>query len=119
MNENYGNLNQLNELGKNKKHSLTFEQLKDRSLKNSGGESNEEVSIRMKSFLNDIINNYDCKKIAVISHGASIKFLLSNYCELDNDMNLLYNNTLLNVNSPSVFNIKIRNNKITDIIQLY
>lgn len=119
MNENYGNLTKLKELGKYKKNSFTIEQLKDKNLKNIDGESNAEVSKRMQSILNEIINNYDKRKIAVISHGASIKFLLANYCKFDDNNDLIYNNKLLNVKSPSIFNIKIKNNIVSDITQIY
>lgn len=113
-----GDLESLKKLGKNKQDSYTNEQLKDIYLKNIGGESNKEVSERMELFLKDMIDN-DFKKIAVISHGASIKFLLSRYCEVDNQCNLRYNNELLNVSSPSIFDIKIKNKEIIDIQQIY
>lgn len=114
-----GDLRQLKELGKTKKNSFTNEQLRNIDLKNTGGESNREVSTRMKVFLKEIISNYAFRKIAVVSHGASIKFLLSNYCKMDGQCNLFYKNNKLEVESPSVFNIKIKNKEIIDINQIY
>lgn len=114
-----GNLDELKQLGKSKKNSYTFEQLKDKNLKNLDGESNAEVSERMQKFLFEIIENYNYKKIAIVSHGASIKFFLANYCEFDENMNLYYNNKILNVKSPSIFNIRIKNSRIVDIKQVY
>ena len=108
----------MRELGKNKQDSYTNEQLKDIYLKNKEGESNNEVSERMELFIKDIISN-DAKKIAIISHGASIKFWLSRYCEIDEQCNLQYNNQRLYIESPSVFNIKIKNKEIMDIKQIF
>ena len=113
-----GDLEKLRELGKNKQDSYTNEQLRDIYLKNVGGESNKEVSERMELFLKDVINN-DSRKVAVISHGASIKFWLSRYCEIDEQCDLRYNNQLLYVSSPSIFDIKIKNREIIDIKQIY
>ncbi len=113
-----GDLKKLRELGKNKQDSYTNEQLKDIYLKNKEGESNNEVSERMELFIKDIISN-DAKKIAIISHGASIKFWLSRYCEIDEQCNLQYNNQRLYIESPSVFNIKIKNKEIMDIKQIF
>ena len=113
-----GDLEKLRELGKNKQDSYTNEQLRDIYLKNVGGESNEEVSERMELFLKDVINN-DSRKVAVISHGASIKFWLSRYCKIDDQCQLRYNNQLLYVSSPSIFDIKIKNREIIDIKQIY
>lgn len=114
-----GDINKIKELVKNKENSFTVQQLKDKDLKNINGESNKEVSKRMQSFLHEIINNYDYKKIAIVSHGASIKFLLSNYCKLDNNMNLVYNNKILNIKSPSVIQLKVSNNNVYSIKQIY
>lgn len=65
------------------KNNFTTEQLLDPTLKNIGGESNLEVRKRMLEFFEYIINEYEDKRIAVVSHGAAIKFLLQYFCEYD------------------------------------
>ena len=120
MNERkLGDLEQLKILWKDRDNSFTSEQLKNIHLKNTGGESNYEVSERMKSFFEDVINNVDYKRIAVISHGASIKFFLSNYCKLDEEFNLMYKNNEIIVRAPSIIRIKVKDKEIIDIKQIY
>lgn len=114
-----GDLEQLKILWKDRDNSFTSEQLKNIHLKNTGGESNYEVSERMKSFFEDVINNVDYKRIAVISHGASIKFFLSNYCKLDEEFNLMYKNNEIIVRAPSIIRIKVKDKEIIDIKQIY
>ena len=58
-----GILADLKELGKTKKHSFTEEQLLDSKLKNTDGESREEVNLRVSSFMNEILNNFLSKVI--------------------------------------------------------
>lgn len=118
MNENYGNLEELKKMGENRKMNFTKEQLKDKELKNVDGESNIEVAKRMEEVLTKIIDsNY--KKIAVVSHGASIKFWLSQYCEIDGNVDLIYNNNKLDIKSPSVLAITVKNKIITNISQIF
>ncbi len=120
MKGNYGNLENLKKMQKNKKLSYTKEQLLDEKLKNEDGESNIEVSRRMSDFFNDLINSSNsCKSIAVISHGAAIKFYLSKFCTLNKDFELKYKDRILKINSPSVFKLKIKYNKLKDITQIY
>ena len=84
MKENYGNLDALKKLCEGKKLPFTNEQLIDKELKNIDGESNKEVEKRMNEFFNELIKtNDDSKNIAVVSHGASIKFFLRNYFSLN------------------------------------
>lgn len=49
------------------------EQLLDRT---SDGESSEQTRERMNKFFDKILKEYEGKRIAVISHGGSIKFIL-------------------------------------------
>lgn len=105
--------------GEGKKLTFTKEQLIDNELKNIDGESNKEVAFRMNNFFNELINNNFCENVAVISHGAAIKFYLSQICTINNDFELIYNNKILKINSPSGLKIKIEENKISDIVQIY
>lgn len=120
MRESYGDLEALEKLGNNKKLPFTKEQLKNEKLKNIDGESNIEVLLRMNEFFSEILHsNTSYKNIAIISHGAAIKFFLRQFCVLDENFNLIYNNKILKINSPSVFKITINGNQVNDIQQIY
>lgn len=114
-----GNVEQLKLLGKDKKNTFVNEQLKDIYFKNVDGESCYEVNKRMKNFFENVVFKLDFEKIAIISHGASIKFFLKDYCNLDDEFNLIYKNNKLIVNSPSVFRIKVNKESVLDIKQIY
>lgn len=74
MKENYGNLESLKKLGESKSMPFTLEQLIDQDLKNIGGESNKEVKNRMNDFFSNLFNMKEWRSVAIVSHGASIKF---------------------------------------------
>ena len=92
MSENFGDLSALEKLGKEMKNSYTVEQLLNPHLKNIGGESNEEVRKRMLEFCDEILSQSDNKRIAVVSHGAAIKFLLQNWCKYKYEEDAFYFN---------------------------
>jgi len=119
MKENYGDLEALKKLGKEKKHTFTEEQLCNENLKNIGGESCKEVQKRVQKFFEMLIKMKECNHVAVISHGASIKFFLKQYCELNENKELTYKTHILRVNAPSVFQMNIMEEEMTDIIQIY
>ena len=73
----------LKKLGEGKKNSFTTEQLLNSTFKNIGGESNLEVRKRMLEFFEYIISRHGGERIAVVSHGAAIKFFLQHFCEVD------------------------------------
>ena len=113
-----GDLNKLKSLGKLKKLSFTKEQLLNENLKTKYGESHFEVKKRMQNFLTDILNNYKNKKIALVTHGAAIKFLLSSWCKLDENCNLIYNDNIVIINSPSVIKLCFSGDKLINIVQI-
>lgn len=119
MNVNYGDLNELEKLGETKKHDYTTEQLLDSNLKNVEGESAEEVRNRMNSFMSEILENSDDKKIAVVSHGAAIKFFLQGICEFSlNEGGFIYNKKIVaptKIASPSLVKLRFENRKIIEI----
>ena len=121
MKGNYGNLETLKELGKTKKYSYTEEQLLNHNLTNLGGECNIEVIDRFNKFFNELYKQLSEKNIniAIVSHGAAIKFFLSQYCSLNSKVQLEYNGKVLNVSSPSIFKLELDNNKIVNIDQIY
>ncbi len=69
----------------NSKNDYTTDQLLDENLKNKDGESNLEVRKRMTESIMEILDKYQGKKIAVVSHGAAIKYFLQNFCEYDHE----------------------------------
>lgn len=101
-----GNLEKLKELGKNRKYSYTEEQLLDENLKNIDGESRNEVNIRMINSLKKILEENSGKRIAIVSHGAAIKFFLMNWCRLNEDCRLVYNDAVIELTSPGVIELE-------------
>lgn len=70
-----GNLKELGEFMKDKiTRDPSQEQLLDRTFRTSDGESAEQTRKRMNNFFDRILKEYEGKRIAVISHGGSIKF---------------------------------------------
>ena len=99
--ENYGDLAELAELGKVKKNPYTIEQIIDRDLKCTNGESMNDTKNRFEEKINKVINNNLGKKIAIVSHGAAIKFYLMNWCELIGK-DIVYKGNIIKIESPSI-----------------
>ena len=99
--ENYGDLDELAELGKVKKNPYTIEQIIDRDLKCTNGESMNDTKNRFEEKINEVINNNLGKKIAIVSHGAAIKFYLMNWCELIGK-DIVYKGNIIKIESPSI-----------------
>ena len=99
--ENYGDLAELAELGKVKKNPYTIEQIIDRDLKCTNGESMNDTKNRFEEKINKVINNNLGKKIAIVSHGAAIKFYLMNWCELIGKV-IVYKGNIIKIESPSI-----------------
>ena len=71
-------------LGTEKKdENFWITQLQDENAKTKDGESQKEVRIRMLKVIDDVLNKYNNEKIVLVSHGASITFLLMNWCKLE------------------------------------
>ena len=66
------------------------EQLAFPDFKTRDGESANETNKRMTECINEIIKKYEGKRIAIVSHGGSIKFYLLNYCNVNERLNLEY-----------------------------
>lgn len=110
-----GNLETLKELGKDKKYSYTEEQLLDEKLKNIDGENRIEVNNRMSNSLNKILKENEGKNIVIISHGAAIKFLLMNWCKLNNELKLKYKNSIIDLKSPSLIKLEFNGMNLDDL----
>ena len=62
----------------------------DKEFRNPEGENQIEVNKRMTEAFWDVVNNNRGKRVAIVSHGTSISFLLMNWCKLiDVQSNLL------------------------------
>lgn len=114
-----GNLDSLAKLKDKYTYSFTTEQLLDENLKNEDGENRFEVNNRMTAFINNLLAKYSGSKIAIVSHGAAIKFLLMNWCSLDQNFDLVYNDTILNIDSPSVIKLEFNKDALLNLSQLY
>ena len=114
-----GNLKELGEFMKDKKtRDPSQEQLLDRKFKTTDGESAEDTRKRMTEFFDRILKEYEGKKIAVISHGGAIKFLLLNWCEVNKDVKLVYNNLVLDITSPCLLKMTFKGNKLINLEQI-
>lgn len=113
-----GNLKKLRILGRNKKYSYTIEQLLDENLKNTGGESRKEVTKRMEQAFNKILSDNIGKRVAIISHGAAIKFLLMKWCKLNKCAEIEFRNKVIILNTPGILKLIFENKKLIDILQV-
>lgn len=114
-----GNLKELGEFMRDKRtRDPSQEQLLDRKFKTSDGESAEDTKQRMSIFFDRILKEYEGKKIAVVSHGGSIKFFLLNWCKVNEDVKLVYNNTVLDITSPCLLKMTFRKNELINLEQI-
>ena len=72
-------INNWNELPQNFERN----QLLDENYKIGNGESRKEVTDRMYNSILRILNDNKGKKIAIISHGTAMTFLLSKWCNIE------------------------------------
>ena len=97
-----GNLEDLSKWMKNKPFGVVQAYLQDKKWKAREGESCEEATERVTIFLQKILQENDGKKIVLVSHGALISFLLTNWCELNEEMKLVFNNKIIEIKEPSI-----------------
>mgnify|MGYP001154798301 CR=1 FL=1 len=109
-----GNLDSLSKLSDKYTHPFTTEQLLDEKVKNEDGENRIEVNTRMTNFINNLLT-----EIAIVSHGAAIKFLLMNWCLLNQNFDLVYKDTILKIDSPSVIKLEFNKDSLINLSQLY
>lgn len=114
-----GNLNEIAIFMKDKKtRDPSQEQLLYPKFKTSDGESAEDTKMRMTDFLNEVLIKYKEKRIAIISHGGSIKFLLLNWCNVNNNMKLEYKDKELNITSPCLLKLTFKNEELINLEQI-
>ena len=114
-----GNLEEIAIFMKDKKtRDPSQEQLLYPKFKTSDGESAEDTNKRMTEFLKECLNENKGKKIAIVSHGGSIKFLLLNWCKVNENMKLEYKDKELNVTSPSLLKLTFKDEELINIEQI-
>lgn len=114
-----GNLEEIAVFMKDKKtRDPSQEQLLDLKFKTSNGESAEETNKRMSEFLNEILDKYKDKRIVLVSHGGSIKFLLLNWCKVNKNVKLEYKDKELNITSPCLIKLTFNEGKLIDLQQI-
>lgn len=93
------------------------------NYKNPEGESPKEVRQRTYNAFEDAVKNNKSKKIAIFGHGASLTFLLTNWCKLENIADdkrktLSFNGEIIFdkiFNAPEVFKIIVDNDKVVNV----
>lgn len=118
MRENCGDLKSLEELGKIKKESFTIEQLLNETLKNKDGESREEVTNRMERTFEHILKENFGKNVAIVSHGATIKFLIMKWCNLNKNNQLEFKDKIITLNSPGVLKLIFDDMDLKELVQI-
>ncbi len=116
---NLGNLEDLAKFMSDKEtRDPSREQLAFPEFKTKDGESANDTNKRMNEFIEEILEKYKEKRIAVISHGGAIKFYLLSYCKINEKLNLEYNEKELLITSPCLLKMAFRNNKLVNLEQI-
>ena len=114
-----GNIEDLAEFMKDKEtRDPSREQLAFPDFKTRDGESANETNKRMNDFIREILEKYQGKRIAVVSHGGAIKFYLLSYCDVNEKLNLEFQGKELNIVSPSLLKLTFKENKLTSLLQI-
>ena len=110
-----GSIEDLAKWMQDKKYGVVQSYLLDRKYKGREGESSEEATQRVSEFLNFILEDYKGKRIALVSHGALLSFLLTNWCELNEDVKLTWNNKIIEIKEPSITKLTFIDKNLIDI----
>ena len=114
-----GNIEDLADFMKDKEtRDPSREQLAFLDFKTRDGESANETNKRMTECINNIIKKHEGEKIAIVSHGGSIKFYLLNFCNVNEKLNLEYKGKELNIISPCLLKLTFRNNELVNLEQI-
>lgn len=113
-----GSIEDLANWMKDKKYGVVQSYLLDRTYKGRDGESCEEATQRVSEFLEFILENYKGKRIALVSHGALLSFLLINWCELNEDVKLIWNNKIIEIKEPSITKLIFDDGNLIDIVSI-
>lgn len=95
--------------------------MQDRKWKVRDGENCEEATRRVTLFLQEILKENIGKRIVLVSHGALISFLLTNWCNLNKELKLMFNNKVIEIKEPSITKLTFDNQKLLNIesIEIY
>ena len=110
-----GNLEDLSRWMENKAIGVVQAYLQDKKWKAREGESCEEATKRITLFLQKILEENVGKRIVLVSHGALISFLLTNWCDLNQDTKLAFNNKVIDIKEPSITKLTFDNQKLIRI----
>ena len=110
-----GNLEDLSKWMENKSCGVVQAYLQDKKWKAREGESCEEATKRVTLFLQKILKEYSGKRIALVSHGALISFLLTNWCKLNEEMNLVFKDKIIEIKEPSITKLSFDDQKLVTI----
>ena len=110
-----GNLEDLSKWMENKTIGVVQAYLQDKKWKAREGESCEEATKRVTVFLEKILKENIGKRIVLVSHGALISFLLTNWCELNEELKLVFKNKVIEIKEPSITKITFDNQKLLNI----
>ncbi len=73
-------------------------QFLDENYKLNNGENQKEVRERMYSVIMKILNEYPNKRIAIVSHGTAISYLLKKWCDVnivDDKLRYIFKNEII------------------------
>ena len=94
----------------------------DENFKTEGGESQKEVRKRFTEVIDEILDKYDGKRIAVFSHGYAITFYLLEYCKFlgvdNNNLRYEFNGKLVfdkQINAPELFKLTFDGRTLIDL----
>lgn len=111
-----GNIEDLAKFMNNKEtRDPSREQLAFPEFKTRDGESANDTNKRMNEFISEILEKYKGKKIAIVSHGGTIKFYLLSYCKVNERLNLEYEGKELVITSPCLLKMTFRNNQLVNL----
>lgn len=111
-----GSIEDLANWMKDKKYGVVQSYLLDRKYKGRDGESCEEATERVIDFINFALKEYEGKRIAIVSHGALISFLLATWCSVDEIGRLIWKNDVVEVKEPSITKLIFDEDGLDDII---
>lgn len=116
-----GNLEDVSNWMKNKTIGVVQAYLQDKNWKAREGESCEKATKRATFFLQKILKQNMGKRIVLVSHGALISFLLTNWCTLNKDTKLVFNDKVIEIKEPSITKLTFDNQKLLNIesIEIY
>ena len=96
-------------------------QFQEENYKLSNGESRKEVTDRMYNAIIKILNDNKNKRIAIVSHGTAISFLLRKWCSIeknDGKGKVVFNDNIIfngNLDYCVTFKLEFDDNKLINI----